>query len=50
MNRAVVDALAERERELTQIAAVTRRKMISLLLVERANSMRPKTRQERTSK
>ncbi len=46
----VVDALAERERELTQLAAVTRRKMISLLLVERANSMRPKTRQERTSK
>lgn len=46
----VVDALAERERELTQLAANTRRKMISLLLVERANSMRPKTRQERTSK
>ena len=46
----VVDALAERERELTQLAADTRRKMISLLLVERANSMRPKTRQERTSK
>lgn len=46
----VVDALAERERELTQLAAETRRKMISLLLVERANSMRPKTRQERTSK
>ncbi|NEX48691.1 restriction endonuclease subunit S [Pseudotabrizicola algicola] len=46
----VVDALAERERELTQLAADTRRKMISLLLVERTNSMRPKTRQERTSK
>lgn len=46
----VVDALAERERELAQLAADTRRKMISLLLVERANSMRPKTRQERTSK
>lgn len=45
-----VDALAERERELTRLAADTRRKMISLLLVERANSMRPKTRQERTSK
>lgn len=44
-----VDGLAERERELTQLAADTRRKMISLLLVERANSMRPKTRQERTS-
>jgi hypothetical protein len=46
----VVDALAERERELAQLAADTRRKMISLLLVERANSMRPRTRQERTSK
>lgn len=46
----VVDALAERERELAQLAAATRRKMISLLLVERANSMRTKTRQERTSK
>ncbi|MDO1559520.1 hypothetical protein Q0812_08780 [Brevundimonas sp. 2R-24] len=46
----VVDALAERERELTRLAADTRRKMISLLLVERANSIRPKTRQERTSK
>ncbi|VDC21773.1 restriction endonuclease subunit S [Pseudogemmobacter humi] len=45
-----VDALAERERELTQLAAATRRTMISLLLVERANGMRPKTRQERTSK
>ncbi|EXL08884.1 restriction endonuclease subunit S [Aquamicrobium defluvii] len=45
-----VDALAERERELSQLAAVTRRKMISLLLGERANGMRPKTRQERTSK
>lgn len=46
----VLDALAERERELTQLAAAMRRKMISLLLVERANGMRPKTRQERTSK
>lgn len=46
----VIDALAERERELTHLAADTRRKMISLLLVERANSMRPKTRQERMSK
>jgi hypothetical protein len=46
----VVDALAERERELALLAADTRRKMISLLLVERANSMRPRTRQERTSK
>ncbi|MBX9864865.1 MAG: restriction endonuclease subunit S [Hyphomicrobium sp.] len=46
----VIDALAERERELTQLAAETRRKMMSLILVERASRMRPKTRQERTSK
>jgi hypothetical protein len=46
----VIDALAERERELTQVAADTRRKMMSLILVERASRMRPKTRQERTSK
>lgn len=46
----VVDALAERERELTQLAANTRRKMMSLILVERVSRMRPKTRQERTSK
>jgi len=45
-----VDALAERERELSQLAADTRKKMISLLLVERANSMRTMTRQERTFK
>lgn len=45
-----VDALAERERELSQIAAETRRKMMSLILVERASSMHPKTRQERKSK
>jgi hypothetical protein len=45
-----VDALAERERELSQFAAETRRKMMSLILVERASRMRPKTRQERTSK
>lgn len=45
-----VDALAERERELSQLAAQTRRKMMSLILVERASRMRPKTRQERTSK
>jgi len=42
-----VDALAERERELARLAADTRRKMMGLLLVERAN--RPRTRQERTS-
>lgn len=46
-----VDALAEREQELTQLAGETRRKMISLILVEQASGMmRPKTRQERTSK
>lgn len=47
---AAVDALAERERELSQLAAEARRKMMSLILVERASRMRPKTRQERTSK
>lgn len=45
-----VNALAERERELSHLAAETRRKMMSLILVERASRMRPKTRQERTSK
>lgn len=45
-----VDALAERERELSQIAAETRRKMMSLILLERASRKRPKTRQERKSK
>jgi restriction endonuclease S subunit len=45
-----VNALAERERELSQLAAETRRKMMSLILVERASRMRPKTRQARTSK
>lgn len=45
-----VDALAERERELSQLAAETRRKMMSLILVERASRVRPKTRQERKSK
>ena len=44
-----VDALAERERELSQLAAEARRRMMSLILVERANRMRPKTRQKRTS-
>lgn len=46
----VIDALAERERELTQLAAETRRKMMSLILVDRASRMRPMTRQKRTSK
>jgi hypothetical protein len=45
-----VNVLAERERELSQLAAETRRKMMSLILVERASRMRPQTRQERTSK
>lgn len=45
-----VNALAERERELSQLGAETRRKMMSLILVERASRMRPKARQERTSK
>ena len=45
-----IDALAERERELSQLAAETRRKMMSLILVERANRMRTETRTERTPK
>ncbi|MFN3890748.1 MAG: restriction endonuclease subunit S [Beijerinckiaceae bacterium] len=45
-----IDALAERERELTQLAAETRRKMMSLILVDRASRMRPMTREKRTSK
>jgi len=45
-----VDALVERERELSQLAAETRRKMMSLILVERASRKRPKTRQERKSR
>ncbi len=38
------------ERELSQLAAETRRKMMSLILVERASRMHPKARQERKSK
>jgi hypothetical protein len=45
-----VDALAERERALSQLAAETRRQMISLLLVEQANRIGPSTGMERTSK
>lgn len=45
-----VDALAERERELSLFAAETRRKMMSLILVDRASRMRPRTSQERTPK
>lgn len=43
-----VDALAERERQLSQLAAEARRKMMSLILVERASTMRTRTRKERT--
>jgi len=43
-----VDALAERERELSQLAAETRRKMMSLILVERASRMRTRTRKGKT--
>jgi DNA helicase HerA-like ATPase len=45
-----IDALAERERALAMLVAETRRKMLSMILVERANRLRPATRQERTSK
>ena len=45
-----VDALAERERALSQLAAETRRQMMSLILVERANRISPKIGMERTSK
>jgi hypothetical protein len=43
-----VDALAERERELSQLAAETRRKMMGLILVERASRMRTRTRKGKT--
>ncbi|KPL53171.1 hypothetical protein ABB55_13910 [Prosthecomicrobium hirschii] len=45
-----VDALAERERVLSQLAAETRRQMISLLLVEQANRISPSTGMEGPSK
>lgn len=45
-----IDVLAERERELSLIAAESRRKLTSLILVERANRMRPDAGQERKSK
>lgn len=45
-----VDRLAERERELSLFAAEKRRKMMGLILVERANSMRPDAGQERKPK
>lgn len=43
-----VDALAERERELSRLAAETRRKLMSLILVERASRMRTGMNTERT--
>lgn len=43
-----VDALAERERELSQLTAEIRRKMMSLILVERTSKMRTKTRKGKT--
>lgn len=45
-----IDALAEQERALAMLVAETRRKMLSMILVERANRLRLATRQERTSK
>jgi hypothetical protein len=44
-----IDALADQEQALALLVAETRRKMMSLILVERANRLHPKTRQERTS-
>jgi hypothetical protein len=45
-----IDALAEQERALAMLVAETRRKMLSMILVEQASRLRPATRQERTSK
>jgi restriction endonuclease S subunit len=45
-----IDALAEKERALALLVAETRRKMMSLILFERVNRLRPRTQQERTSK
>lgn len=46
----MLDKLAERERELTQFAAETRRKTVGLLLVERAHKTCPDTRRKEMSK
>ncbi|ADH89947.1 conserved hypothetical protein [Ancylobacter novellus DSM 506] len=43
-----LDALAERERELSQFAAETRRQMMGLVLVERASRLRTRTRKGRS--
>lgn len=43
-----VDALAQRERELSLLAAETRKKLMTLILVERASRTPPMTGQERT--
>lgn len=45
-----VDILAERERELAILAANRRRTLTSLILAERANTMRPDVGQERKPK
>jgi restriction endonuclease S subunit len=39
-----IDALAEQERALALLIAETRRRMLSMILVERANRLRPATR------
>lgn len=39
-----IDALAEQERALALLVAETRRRMLSMILVERANRLRPATR------
>jgi len=46
----MLDKLAERERELNQLAAETRRKTVGLLLVERAHKTCPDTRRKEMSK
>lgn len=43
-----LDALAERERELSQFAAETRRKMMGLVLVERASRLRTRSKKGRS--
>lgn len=45
-----IDTLAERERELSRLAADVRKKMMSLILVEQASRNHPNKGQERKSK
>ncbi|MBF0095119.1 MAG: restriction endonuclease subunit S [Alphaproteobacteria bacterium] len=45
-----IDALAERERELSILAAEGRRRLASMILAERAKCMRPTAGRERTTK